>query len=179
MKRPDTGLKFRIVRGCGQEHADAPHALTRLRPCHERPRCCRAAEKPNELTSPHIRTQLRSQHCIGSNEYFDRAQTGHQNHCRSAQPMSLMGQNEKRRICSGQLRANRRNHMGRQRRSECDFPSHTRLRFLSPAPAISIGRKVMEAMRAASRRYRALATIADPAPRGWLSDEFVDPRGTQ
>jgi hypothetical protein len=35
--------------------------------------------------------KLRGQHCIGSNEYFDRAQTGHQNHCRSAQPMSLMG----------------------------------------------------------------------------------------
>ncbi|MGB3658984.1 MAG: hypothetical protein WBA14_13765, partial [Pseudolabrys sp.] len=24
-ERPDPGLKFRIVRGCGQEHADAPH----------------------------------------------------------------------------------------------------------------------------------------------------------
>ena len=24
-ERPDAGLKFRIVRGCGQEHADAPH----------------------------------------------------------------------------------------------------------------------------------------------------------
>ena len=35
--------------------------------------------------------KLRGQHCIGLNEYFDRAQTGHQNHCRSAQPMSLMG----------------------------------------------------------------------------------------
>ena len=35
---------------------------------------------------------LRDQHCIGSNEYFDRAQTGHENHCRSAQPMSEMGQ---------------------------------------------------------------------------------------
>jgi hypothetical protein len=35
--------------------------------------------------------KLRGQHCIGSNEYFDRAQTGYQNHCRSAQPMSLMG----------------------------------------------------------------------------------------
>src|SRR5712671_5528907 len=31
------------------------------------------------------------QHCIGSNEHFDRAQIWHQNHCRSAQPMSLMG----------------------------------------------------------------------------------------
>ena len=36
--------------------------------------------------------KLRGRHCIGSNEYFDRAQTGHQNHCRSAQPMSEMGQ---------------------------------------------------------------------------------------
>jgi hypothetical protein len=35
--------------------------------------------------------KLRGQYCIGSNEHFDRAQTRHQNHCRSAQPMSLMG----------------------------------------------------------------------------------------
>ena len=30
--------------------------------------------------------RLGGQHCIGSNEYFDRAQTGHQKRCRSAQP---------------------------------------------------------------------------------------------
>src|SRR6202011_1299178 len=36
--------------------------------------------------------KLRGQHCIGSNGYLDRAQPGQQNHCRSAQPMSQMGQ---------------------------------------------------------------------------------------
>jgi len=70
------------------KHCDAPHALLRAR--REWPRS-RAAEKANKLTSPHIRTQAQGQHCIGSNDYFDRAQTGHQNHCRSAQPMSEMG----------------------------------------------------------------------------------------
>jgi hypothetical protein len=35
--------------------------------------------------------KVSGQHCIGSNEYFDRAQTGHQNHCRNAHPMSDMG----------------------------------------------------------------------------------------
>src|ERR1700724_1308904 len=34
-----------------------------------------------ELTSLHVRLKLTDQHCIGSNEYFDRAQTTHQNHC--------------------------------------------------------------------------------------------------
>jgi hypothetical protein len=34
----------------------------------------------------------RRHHLIGSNEHFDRGQTRHQNHCRSAQPMSEMGQ---------------------------------------------------------------------------------------
>ena len=33
---------------------------------------------------------------MNSNEYFDRAQTGHQTHCRSAQPMSLMGHKPRR-----------------------------------------------------------------------------------
>ena len=32
-ERPEPGLKFRIVRGCGQEHADAPHPLGLLRSC--------------------------------------------------------------------------------------------------------------------------------------------------
>ena len=36
--------------------------------------------------------KLRAQHCIGSTEHFDRAQIWHQNHYRSAQPMSQMGQ---------------------------------------------------------------------------------------
>jgi hypothetical protein len=30
-ERPDAGLKFRIVRGCGQQHADAPHPVGLLR----------------------------------------------------------------------------------------------------------------------------------------------------
>ena len=36
-ERPEAGLKFRIVRGCGQEHADAPHPLGLLRAHRERP----------------------------------------------------------------------------------------------------------------------------------------------
>jgi hypothetical protein len=63
-----------------------------LRAHRERPCRSRTAEKRDELAPTHIRSQAQeTQHCTGSNEYFDRAQTGHQNHCRSAQPMSLMG----------------------------------------------------------------------------------------
>ena len=43
-ERPDPGLKFRIVRGCGQEHADAPHPLGLLRARRERPRPPRRRE---------------------------------------------------------------------------------------------------------------------------------------
>jgi hypothetical protein len=60
MERREAGLKFCIVRGCGQEDADAAHPLGLLRLLSarsERPRRRRAAEKANELTSPHIRTQ--------------------------------------------------------------------------------------------------------------------------
>src|ERR1019366_6439113 len=42
-----------------------------LRLCRERPRS-RAAEKGDELAPPHVAPKLRRQHCIGSNEYFDR-----------------------------------------------------------------------------------------------------------
>ena len=52
-ERPDAGLKFRIVRGCGQEHADAPHPLGLLRARRERPRRRRAAEQRDELAPPH------------------------------------------------------------------------------------------------------------------------------
>ncbi len=45
--------------------------------------------------------KLRGQHCIGSNGYFGRVQTGHQNHCRSAQPMSLMGHKHRTRSGPG------------------------------------------------------------------------------
>src|SRR5262245_54794691 len=37
-ERPDAGLKYRIARRCGHEHADAPHPLALLRTRHERPR---------------------------------------------------------------------------------------------------------------------------------------------
>jgi hypothetical protein len=63
-----------------------------LRTRRERP-SCRAAEKRDEFASPHIRSQAQeTQHCIGSNEYFARGRNWHQDHCRSAQPMSQMGQ---------------------------------------------------------------------------------------
>jgi hypothetical protein len=80
-----------VVLGKAHQHTDSPDRIL-LCARGKRP-CCRrcAAEKADELTSPHIRPKLRRLHCIDSNEYFDRAQTGHQNHCRSAQPMSLMG----------------------------------------------------------------------------------------
>ena len=47
----DAGLKFRIVRGCGQEHADAPHPLGLLRARRQRPRRRRAAEQGDELAA--------------------------------------------------------------------------------------------------------------------------------
>jgi hypothetical protein len=43
-----------------------------------------AATPPRRLMNSRRRIsapKLRDQHCIGSNEYFDRAQTTHQNHC--------------------------------------------------------------------------------------------------
>ena len=54
----------------------APYLVKLLRAHREWPRCRRAADEQYELASPHIRSQAHSQHCIGSNEYFDRAQTG-------------------------------------------------------------------------------------------------------
>src|SRR5262245_9939203 len=53
-ERPDAGLKFRIVRGSGQEHADAPHAVALLRTCREWPRRRHAAEKRDELPPFHV-----------------------------------------------------------------------------------------------------------------------------
>jgi hypothetical protein len=52
----EAGLSFRVVRGRVHKHADASHAPVLLRARHQRPRR-RAAEKGNELTSPHIRSQ--------------------------------------------------------------------------------------------------------------------------
>jgi hypothetical protein len=59
--------------------------------------------------------KLRGQHCTDSNEYFDRGSNRHQNHCRtgiknhcrSAQPMSLMGQNPKTSSAHVSFRQNR------------------------------------------------------------------------
>jgi hypothetical protein len=50
-ERPDAGLIFLIVRGCGQEHTDAPHAVALLRPRRHRPRR-RASETRDELSPP-------------------------------------------------------------------------------------------------------------------------------
>jgi hypothetical protein len=48
IERCKARLKYGIISGCGQEHADAPHAFAWLRTRRERPRC-RAAEKRYEL----------------------------------------------------------------------------------------------------------------------------------
>ena len=53
-ERRDAGLIFRIVRGCGHKHADAPHPLGLLRARRERPRRRRAAEKRDELAPLHV-----------------------------------------------------------------------------------------------------------------------------
>jgi hypothetical protein len=39
MERCEAGLKYRIVGGCGQEYADAPHPLALLRARRVRPSC--------------------------------------------------------------------------------------------------------------------------------------------
>jgi hypothetical protein len=51
----DAGLKLRIVRGCGQEHADAPHPLGLLRAYAKRPRDRSAAKERNERAPSHDR----------------------------------------------------------------------------------------------------------------------------
>ena len=53
-ERRDAGLSFRIVRGRGHQHANAPHPLGLLRARRERPRRC-AAQQANELTPSHSR----------------------------------------------------------------------------------------------------------------------------
>ena len=64
-ERPDAGLTFRIVRGCGQEHADAPHALGLLRARRERPRRRRAAEQRDELAPVHSITSSARASSVG------------------------------------------------------------------------------------------------------------------
>src|SRR5262249_37490211 len=53
LERPHAGLIFRIVRGGGQQHADAPHHVGLLRARRQRPRYRRAAEKRDELAAVH------------------------------------------------------------------------------------------------------------------------------
>src|SRR6516225_10095645 len=50
-ERPEAGLPYRIVCGCGHEHPDAPHAIGLLRPRRERPRR-RAAESGYQFSPP-------------------------------------------------------------------------------------------------------------------------------
>src|SRR5215471_11196068 len=52
-ERSKEGLKSRIVRGCGQEHANASHAFALLRARRERPRDSSAAEQRDELAPLH------------------------------------------------------------------------------------------------------------------------------
>ena len=52
-ERRELRLHIRIVLGEAREHADAPHALALLRARRERPCRRAAAEKGNELPSPH------------------------------------------------------------------------------------------------------------------------------
>ena len=54
LERPRAGLKFRIVRSGGHEHADAPHLLALLRARPERPGR-RAADERDERPPPHVR----------------------------------------------------------------------------------------------------------------------------
>jgi hypothetical protein len=49
LERPDAGLPLRIVRGGGQEQANAPHPIGLLRARRKWPRRCRAAEQRDEL----------------------------------------------------------------------------------------------------------------------------------
>ena len=61
--------------GIGRPVSDKPDHRQRrlLRPRRKRPRNSRTAEQRDEFASPHIRSQPHeTQHCIGSNEYFDR-----------------------------------------------------------------------------------------------------------
>ena len=72
MERRDAGLKFRIVRGRGQEHADAPHALALLRARGERPNAAAPPRTPRNSRRLMSAPRLRTRHRIGSNEHFDR-----------------------------------------------------------------------------------------------------------
>ena len=62
---PRRGPEIRIVRGCGQEHADAPHALALLRARGERPRSRRAAEQRDEFAPLHSITSSARASSVG------------------------------------------------------------------------------------------------------------------
>ena len=53
LERRHIKLRLLIVGRDIHQHADAPHPAGLLRPRRERPRCCRAANKRNELAPPH------------------------------------------------------------------------------------------------------------------------------
>ena len=53
MERCEAGLKYRIVRGCGLQHADAPHRAGLLRTRHQRPAGRGAAKQRDEIAPPH------------------------------------------------------------------------------------------------------------------------------
>ena len=52
LERRDAGLKFRIVRGCGHQHADVPYTLLRAR--RERPGRRRTTQNAKKGPSPHV-----------------------------------------------------------------------------------------------------------------------------
>jgi hypothetical protein len=54
-KSCDAALLLRIIRGCGDQHADAPHPVAKLRSRHQRPRDGCASGQGNELAPLHIR----------------------------------------------------------------------------------------------------------------------------
>ena len=64
-ERPDQGLKIRIVRSRGYDHADAPHALALLRARRERPRRRRPTDERYELPAPHSITSSARASTVG------------------------------------------------------------------------------------------------------------------
>ena len=82
MERREAGLKFRIVRGSGQEHADAPHALGLLRARGKRPRRRRTTQNAEKFPSPHVRPQAQETSIV------------------SAQTSTLIGAETRLRYCN-------------------------------------------------------------------------------
>src|SRR6266480_3349307 len=61
--------------------------------CRERPRHCRPADQRDELASPHIGFPSSGASIVSAEAG---TLTGAENHCRGAQPMSLMGHSRRR-----------------------------------------------------------------------------------